>query len=72
MRTINALAYPLNVDTQSKTLRPVDDHGDEYFGLAPLTNGTAAACRRACVEVPGFKWVSSSGRTPTALLYVVP
>jgi hypothetical protein len=71
---IITLPHAVELDPDSRTLRPVTDIGEEYFGVAPLTNGTAAACRRECVGLglPGFQWVRRNRSAAIALSYVVP
>ncbi len=63
--------YSVAVDPEAKTIRPTTEGGDDYYGLGPGTNGTAAICRRACVDLPGYRWVRSSGRSATGINYVV-
>jgi hypothetical protein len=53
MKTTENLAYPHVVGVQSAAalkLRPETPEGDEFFGLAAGTNGTAAAMRRRVIE----------------------
>jgi hypothetical protein len=70
--TVYSLSYPVAVDPSTQTIRPISDSGDDYFGLAPMTNGSAAECRRALVAPTGFRWLRSSGRAPLSIHYVVP
>lgn len=58
------------VNHVDKTITPADREGDDYFGLGPGTNGTAAICRRALVEPEGYRWVRSSGRPATGPNYI--
>lgn len=70
---ITILSHPVAVDPETRTLRPVDDQGDAFFGLEPGTNGTAAECRRELVSpYRGANWSTSSGRVATSLYYRVP
>jgi hypothetical protein len=62
-----ALAHPVVADHTNRILRPRNSAGDDYFGLAPRTNGTAAECRRALLAPPGWRWERSSGRPPVGL-----
>lgn len=64
--------HPFAVDKKYGVLRPLDDAGDVFFGLAWGTNGTAAECRRALVEIPGYSWRRSNGKPPVSILYKVP
>lgn len=58
------------VDHTAKTVRPVSDSDDAYFGLGPGTNGTAAICRRALVQPEGYNWTRASGAPASGILYV--
>jgi hypothetical protein len=57
------------IDHQTKTIRPAHDVAEEFFGVAPLTNGTAAACRRQLVNAQGYEWRRSNGCRTMALQY---
>lgn len=59
------------LDPPSKTIRPARSEGDDYFGLGPGTNGTAAITRRALVQPEGFTWVRFN-RTPATGLQLIP
>lgn len=58
------------LDAKTNTVRPATDAGDAYYGLGPGTNGTAAICRRALVEPPGYRWLRFAGAPPTGIQYV--
>ncbi len=67
---ISSLPFAVNADSQSKTLRPVSSEGDAFFGLQSGTNGTAATCRRALVQVDGYQWIQSTGRNAIGMTFV--
>jgi len=51
-------------------IRPAHPNGDDFYGLAPGTNGTAAAMRRTLVTPEGFAWFRYDGSRPVGLLVV--
>jgi hypothetical protein len=59
-------------DHYRRIVRPVSDTAEEFFGVAPLTNGTAATCRRRLVNVHGYEWRRRNGDVPRSLQYAVP
>lgn len=67
-----SLKFGVEFDFDARTIRPLSAEGDEFFGLSPGSNGTAATTRRACVEGPGFSWVRFNGRPAVGTCYVVP
>ncbi len=62
----------ITLDPATRTIRATTDEADDYFGLSPMTNGTAATCRRTLVQPEGFRWVRSCGRPATGFNYVFP
>jgi hypothetical protein len=62
--------HAVTVITARRVIRPTTEDGDAFYGLAPMTNGTAAESRRACVAPPGFRWERSTGAPATGVLYV--
>jgi len=58
-------------DFIAETIRPDHPRGDDVFGLALGTNGTAAQCRRQLVEASqnaeGFTWVRCNGEPATGV-----
>ncbi len=60
----------IHIDHLSCTIRPTTDVADEWFGVSPGSNGTAATCRRALVTPPGYQWVRWNGRAAVSLTYV--
>lgn len=50
------------IDSQLRTIRPLDAAGDEWFGLIVGSNCTAAQSRRDLVTPAGFSWVRHDGR----------
>lgn len=63
----NTTPPPVRVDAASRTIRPETAAGDEFFGLAPGTNGSSSISRRAVLEAAvqtasgPFTWVRSNG-----------
>ena len=66
----------VTVDADRRTIQPQDPTGDDLFGLAPGTNGTAAATRRALIEAShapivealgSLTWERHNGRPATGL-----
>lgn len=55
------------IDDVSRTVRPADAQGDEFFGLKPGHNGTAATCRRELAAPEGYAWVRHNGRPAIGL-----
>lgn len=50
------------------TVRPLTEDGDDFYGLALGTNGTAAAMRRLCANAPpSYRWLRRDGRPATGL-----
>lgn len=67
--------HPCTVDSSTATIRPQTPRGDDFYGLAYGTNGTAAIFRRALVElnisggVP-LRWVRANGKPAAGVNYV--
>ncbi len=64
--------YVVTVDPVTRTVRPLDAQGDDYFGLGIGTNGTAATNRRQLAvisaSVPAdYRWVRANGSAATGL-----
>lgn len=60
----------LTVDHTTRTVRPVFETADGFYGLAPGTNGTAATSRRNLQGLAGYTWHRADGSAATGLLYV--
>lgn len=59
---------PIEIDIATGTIRPIDAEGDEFYGLAWGTNGTAATMRRTCAEGPHrLTWVRHDGQRARSL-----
>jgi hypothetical protein len=70
----HATPAPVVVDNESRTIRPANPDGDEFFGLANGTNGTGAIARRDAAErtetATGYTWLRSNGQSATGLQLV--
>ena len=66
------------VDLNRGTIQPETPDGDDFFGLAAGTNGTAATTRRELVigqlfpreNANRLRWLRSNGRDPAGLRFV--
>lgn len=81
MRTQSLPNTTLIVDLETATIRPESPDGDDFYGLAMGTNGTAATVRRELAvealkpctpsaHVERLTWVRSDGRGPIGLWLV--
>ena len=60
--------HPVEIDAATGTIRPVNYEGDEFYGLAWGTNGTAATMRRTCAEGPHtLTWLRHDGSRAVGL-----
>lgn len=71
--------FPMLTTVEGLTIRPVAPEGDDYFGLATGSNGTAAELRRRIAELQtpspagnsyGLTWVRASGAPAHGIQYV--
>lgn len=60
---------PIFVDRGTRQVLALDAEADRFYGLAPGTNGTGAAMRRACVP-SDYVWLSSDCRPARGVLLV--
>lgn len=62
------------INHTTRTVQPTHPEGDDYYGLAPGTNGTAAQTRRALAVSSTsitYRWVRYSG-APAVGVTLVP
>lgn len=57
------------ITIENNVARPLTREADEFFGLLPGTNGTAATTRRE-LYAPGASWVRSDGRAAVGVTMV--
>ncbi len=69
------MRYQYIINPASKVITTESRDADDFYGLVPGTNGTAATCRRALVEgtitePATYRWVRSTGHRATGISYV--
>jgi hypothetical protein len=66
--------YEVTTDESTRTIRPIEPAGDEFYGLAMGTNGTGATCRRQLIEGkhPGYHWQRHDATRAAGINYVPP